>query len=1002
MRIEELHIYGYGKFSNQRITLDSKDIQVFYGPNEAGKSTIMSFIESILFGFPTKQQQERRFEPKLGQSYGGAVYLYTKTNGKVKVERTPGKAKGNVTIYLENGEEKDEHFLNELLQGLDKSMFRAIYSFDIHGLQHVHKLNGDQIGKYLFFSSIFGSDALFKMKGDLEKRQEELFKPTGKNPELNQSLLKLKKTYEQLTAAKQMVNEYEKLLQEKEEVHIQITNSEKELKVLQREENRVQKLKLVHPIQLEINEIQLEIKHQPDLSYFPVDGLSRLDKLESLLHPLKAQIHSLAQKMKRLQTELDGIEYISFSKEEVQSIKHFLSNEAVYRKEVIETEKIKNQIESLLNHIRSEKSELYPYLDHAEILDLPTDIAMKEAIRDSANMYRDCMQKKNELDSQFEHVKTDLEDIEWKVRDLESKLISKEERKKLEAKVNNLGIGDSQLNAKQLKEEHTQLGEQIQFMKQQGKEKKKQVELIMVLLSVLLIGASIWAGIQTDWLLLSAFVATFVLGIVGMKKSNSQDLYLEQMIKKEKQVSDQLLNLQKIGQTKEYNEVHDIKNTLWKDDQLNQMLQISTLELKQKERAYNHIISQFESWEQKHHNLLEKTERLLAGLKLEPSLTPASLYDSFDRVISLKNKLTELEGLNNNLHQLDSRLKMFEENVWSLAEGYSLGSENFGETIANLKEALELMEQAEGRKRYLDEECSETAEQLRVLQDEQNYIQNQIQNMMNKAKAESIEQFRLHGKEAAKRIELEVKLKWLTNKINQTLQGEKVYSTDGSFEEKLNYLQNKIQNLQEELKEKQERKTYIEVQLDEIEKSGLYSTLRHQYEQEKQIVKEQAEKWGVLSITKDLLLKTIDYHRQVRLPNLVKEASLFLKELTGGEYQQIYLPETEENIIAERMDGIRFYGQELSQATSEQLYVALRLALACTLDHDQIMPLVIDDSFVNFDKTRTNHMVKLLEKLSVDRQIIFFTCHEHLIQLFNKKKVLSMELIPVEPSVNIQ
>ena len=32
------------------------DFQVFYGENEAGKSTIMAFIHGILFGFPTKQQ----------------------------------------------------------------------------------------------------------------------------------------------------------------------------------------------------------------------------------------------------------------------------------------------------------------------------------------------------------------------------------------------------------------------------------------------------------------------------------------------------------------------------------------------------------------------------------------------------------------------------------------------------------------------------------------------------------------------------------------------------------------------------------------------------------------------------------------------------------------------------------------------------------------------------------------------------------------------------------
>ncbi|HZH58379.1 MAG TPA: AAA family ATPase, partial [Metabacillus sp.] len=56
MKIEELQIYGYGKFENRHIILGKSNFSVIYGENEAGKSTIMSFIHSILFGFPSKQQ----------------------------------------------------------------------------------------------------------------------------------------------------------------------------------------------------------------------------------------------------------------------------------------------------------------------------------------------------------------------------------------------------------------------------------------------------------------------------------------------------------------------------------------------------------------------------------------------------------------------------------------------------------------------------------------------------------------------------------------------------------------------------------------------------------------------------------------------------------------------------------------------------------------------------------------------------------------------------------
>ena len=103
MRIKTITIYGYGKLENTTIDLDA-DIQVFFGENEAGKSTIMSFIHSILFGFPTKVQTELRYEPKLQHKYGGKLTVWFPEHGLATIERVKGKAAGDVKVVLENGQ----------------------------------------------------------------------------------------------------------------------------------------------------------------------------------------------------------------------------------------------------------------------------------------------------------------------------------------------------------------------------------------------------------------------------------------------------------------------------------------------------------------------------------------------------------------------------------------------------------------------------------------------------------------------------------------------------------------------------------------------------------------------------------------------------------------------------------------------------------------------------------------------------------------------------------
>ena len=56
LRIESLHINGFGHYSNHPIGPLSSPITVLYGANEAGKSTLQEFVRTILFGFSEQKR----------------------------------------------------------------------------------------------------------------------------------------------------------------------------------------------------------------------------------------------------------------------------------------------------------------------------------------------------------------------------------------------------------------------------------------------------------------------------------------------------------------------------------------------------------------------------------------------------------------------------------------------------------------------------------------------------------------------------------------------------------------------------------------------------------------------------------------------------------------------------------------------------------------------------------------------------------------------------------
>jgi len=180
MKLKEIYIYGYGKLNDFHFP-SGTSLQVIYGENEAGKSTLMSFIHSILFGFPTKQQSELRYEPKNSGKYGGKLVLDTK-HGEITIERIRGRAAGDVTVTFANGTVGSDELLNELLNGMDRRMYQSIFSFNIHGIQDVGRMKGEDISKYLLAAGTFGTDTLMNVEQHLQKEQDALFKPNGQVP----------------------------------------------------------------------------------------------------------------------------------------------------------------------------------------------------------------------------------------------------------------------------------------------------------------------------------------------------------------------------------------------------------------------------------------------------------------------------------------------------------------------------------------------------------------------------------------------------------------------------------------------------------------------------------------------------------------------------------------------------------------------------------------------------------------------------------------------------
>lgn len=134
MKIKNIKINNYGNLENKEINLENK-INIIYGKNESGKSTLLNYIKNIFYGISKNKNGREvsdyeKYKPWMKEDFSGKL-SYELDNGK-KFEVIRDFNKKNPKIYNENYEEVSGEYNIDKKDGLqffteqtkiDESMF---------------------------------------------------------------------------------------------------------------------------------------------------------------------------------------------------------------------------------------------------------------------------------------------------------------------------------------------------------------------------------------------------------------------------------------------------------------------------------------------------------------------------------------------------------------------------------------------------------------------------------------------------------------------------------------------------------------------------------------------------------------------------------------------------------------------------------------------------------------------------------------------------------------
>ncbi|MDD7306169.1 MAG: AAA family ATPase [Peptoniphilaceae bacterium] len=132
--IKEMNIISFGKFENLNIKFES-GFNLIYGENESGKSTLVDFIEGVLYGFDLGKKRrnfsykKEKYKPKLSYKYGGSI-LFSFNSSAILVERNFDNGKYRLIDKDHNkqipAKASDLNYPGKYLTGLSYDSFQSL------------------------------------------------------------------------------------------------------------------------------------------------------------------------------------------------------------------------------------------------------------------------------------------------------------------------------------------------------------------------------------------------------------------------------------------------------------------------------------------------------------------------------------------------------------------------------------------------------------------------------------------------------------------------------------------------------------------------------------------------------------------------------------------------------------------------------------------------------------------------------------------------------------
>jgi uncharacterized protein YhaN len=1024
MKLLALEIDGYGVWSGLKFQRMSEGLNVVYGPNEAGKSTVLHFIRSALYGF---SPERRRYLPPLHGGKPGGWLEVAGAGGQFQIARHPspdGNPRMDETVITGgDGARQSEQVMKTLLAGIDEPTFNNVFAVSLNEMQELGTLSGTQAADMLY-SITAGMDrvSLVEVLRELEATRNRILDRGGAPSQITQLMNQREQICRQIEEQQSHAHAYIRLAGERDAV-------ERELSRLNEETGELR-------AQLDLRDLAVAVRDrwhrhralgeelaalEPQAAV-PADAVERLEAIHQRSKDRQASLDRLHRHRQALRREAEGLH-----------VNEALGRQGARIAATLEQDPWLRALESQIADLEKQRQDLNATMfAEYEKMGLgkparpdrlphfsPQALAR---LRGPGRRVQECWNKCKSHQRQA----ADAHHTAKSVHEQVAAALNDRQAPDLRTATEQAGNLVNQLRRRM------QLDERLEQMARNEKELQEQSQALLerqvptgsttLMLGVIfVVGVLIFA---LGFLVFPAWTGTgfWTLIPVGLVIATGGVLYRYTLLRS----NDQLLEegqAQLAALEKQIKQTRDERAVL--DDQLPQGggPMASRLAAAERELAELENLSPLETRHaaarQDASDTARRAEQAEEDLRVarrawREGLEKAGLPENFSprnvrQVARLAVHIRDLEArvslLDEELAQRRRERDMLHSRVAQLVVdcGAKVESQDPMEKVLELSEMLTGQEARIARRevirrrlRKLRRARAKGLEAISRCQQRRKQLLRQVGAASEEhlhrlvAEAARVENLRREHEHLEHDLEATIGSRAPRAVLSEHLEGPAAAHLDASRES----LRARLAGIEKEVHLRIEKRGRLAAEMKALANDRQLAARQLDLASLQQRIEEAIHRWRVLAVTGQILESIRTSYETDRQPETLREASGYFCQMTQERYRRVWTPVGERVLRVEDAEGHWLPVEVLSRGAREQLFLSLRLALAAHFARRGApLPLILDDVLVNFDMERAKAAAQVLRDFAAQgQQMLVFTCHEHIAKLFRGLKAPVNEL----------